>query len=128
MSLLRSLKGTFKLFVYGTLKHGGSRHVALASQRFLGAARTTASYALHDLGEYPGLVHCPEPSMVVHGELYEVDCSLVDWLDAMEGSPDWFKLEPIELVGVEGTVWAYFYQGEPGVSPRIASGTWINPT
>jgi gamma-glutamylcyclotransferase (GGCT)/AIG2-like uncharacterized protein YtfP len=119
-------KGTFRLFVYGTLKHGGCRHGALASQRFVGAAHTKAIYALHDLGDYPGLVACGENGMVVHGELYEVDHSLKAWLDAAEGSPDWFKLEPVELADVEGVVWAYFYQGEPGDRPRVASGTWQN--
>src|SRR5262245_12268120 len=84
--------GKFRLFVYGTLKRGGSRHAPLQSQRCLGEAQTTATYALHDLGDYPGLVACSKDGMIVHGELYEVDCSLADWLDAMEGSPAWFKL------------------------------------
>jgi gamma-glutamylcyclotransferase (GGCT)/AIG2-like uncharacterized protein YtfP len=126
MNFPRGSTGKFRLFVYGTLKRGGSRHVALASQRFLGEAKTAASYALHDLGDYPGLVAAPGDGDVVHGELYEVDCALVDWLDAMEGSPDWFKLEPVEVEGQGGVVWAYFYQGEPGDRPRVAAGRWEN--
>ncbi|MFO0842543.1 MAG: gamma-glutamylcyclotransferase family protein [Gemmataceae bacterium] len=127
MNFPRGSTGTFRLFVYGTLKRGGCRHAALASQRCLGEAKTTAGYALHNLGDYPGLVTCPEGGQVVHGELYEVDHGLVDWLDATEGSPDWFKLGPVEVVGVSGAVWAYFYQGEPGDRPRVASGRWENP-
>jgi gamma-glutamylcyclotransferase (GGCT)/AIG2-like uncharacterized protein YtfP len=116
--------GTFKLFVYGTLKRGGVRHGPLASQRFLGAARTAAKYALYDLGDYPGLLACPEGGMVVHGELYEVASSLLEWLDATEGSPDWFKLEPVELAGVEGPAWAYLFQGDATGRPRVAGGVW----
>ena len=127
MPLLRGLKGTFKLFVYGTLKRGGCRHGPLATQRCLGPAKTTTTYALHDLGDYPGLVPCPEGGTAVHGELYEVDCSLVGWLDAKEGSPDWFKLEPVEVVGVEGVVWGYLYQGDPAGKPRLEAGVWRNP-
>jgi gamma-glutamylaminecyclotransferase len=126
MNFPRGSTGKFRLFVYGTLKRGGCRHAPLASQRYLGEARTTASYALHDLGDYPGLVASPQDGDVIHGEVYEVDCALVGWLDAMEGSPDWFKLEPVELVGLEGVVWAYFYQGEVGERPRISSGRWEN--
>jgi gamma-glutamylaminecyclotransferase len=126
MDFPRGSTGTFQLFVYGTLKRGGCRHAPLASQRYLGEARTTASYALHNLGDYPGLVGCREGGDVVHGELYEVDCALVDWLDAMEGSPDWFKLDPVELAHHDGVVWAYFFQGEVGEKPRIVSGWWEN--
>jgi gamma-glutamylcyclotransferase (GGCT)/AIG2-like uncharacterized protein YtfP len=118
--------GTFRLFVYGTLKRGGIRHGPLAAQRYLGEARTTPRYALVDLGDFPGLVASPEGGMAVHGELYEVNCSLVDWLDATEGAPEWFALELIELAGQEGVVWAYFYQGDAAGKPRIASGKWEN--
>lgn len=126
MNPLHGASGTFRLFVYGTLKRGGCRHTPIASQRFLGEAQTTPRYALYDLGNYPGLVMRADTGMVVHGELYEVNCSLVDWLDAMEGSPDWFKLEPIELAQQQGVVWAYFYQGDTGDRQPIASGVWHN--
>lgn len=126
MDFPRGSTGTFRLFVYGTLKRGGSRHAPLSSQRYLGEAATTPHYALHDLGDYPGLVAAPEGGMVVHGELYEVNCSLVSWLDAVEGSPDWFRLEPIEVANEDGVIWSYLYQGDPGDRPRIASGRWEN--
>lgn len=128
MPFLRNQQGTFLLFVYGTLKRGGCRHAPLSSQRYLGEAKTTARYALHDLGEYPGLVHASQNGMVVHGELYEVNCSLVDWLDAIEGAPEWFQLDLIEVVGQTGVVWAYFFQGDIEGKPVVASGRWENRT
>ena len=47
------------VFVYGTLKRGGSNHFLLAHQQFVGATRTGAGFALYDLEGYPGLVAEP---------------------------------------------------------------------
>jgi gamma-glutamylcyclotransferase (GGCT)/AIG2-like uncharacterized protein YtfP len=43
------------LFVYGTLKRGGSRHSLLKDCPFLGHA-LAKGFALYDLGAYPGMV------------------------------------------------------------------------
>jgi gamma-glutamylaminecyclotransferase len=115
----------FLLFVYGTLKRGGCRHGALAKQRFRGEARTQPLYALHDLGDYPGLLKT-ETGQEVVGEVYEVDGALLPWLDTVEGAPEWFKLEPIQLRGYSEEVWSYFYQGDAGERPMIPSGHWTN--
>jgi gamma-glutamylaminecyclotransferase len=114
--------GTFTLFVYGTLQRGGCRHAPLASQRFLGEARTAPLYRLYDLGSYPGLVRADDGG-VVHGELYEVDRALVPVLDALEGAPDWFDLAPVEIAGRAGPVWAYYYRQAPSGRP-VAGGRW----
>jgi gamma-glutamylcyclotransferase (GGCT)/AIG2-like uncharacterized protein YtfP len=116
----------FLLFVYGTLQRGGVRHGPLARQRFLGEYRTRPRYALYDLGTYPGLVASDE-GQVVAGELYEVERSLLVYLDGVEGAPSWFALGPIDLEESPGQAWAYFYQQNPVDRPRIASGKWYNP-
>jgi gamma-glutamylcyclotransferase (GGCT)/AIG2-like uncharacterized protein YtfP len=116
----------FRLFVYGTLMRGGSRHQALDGQRFLGEARTRPGYALLDLGEYPGLVerrHCGQP---VRGELYEVAAGLVPRLDEIEGAPELFRLRPVALEGHSGPVYAYFYQRDGGGIPPCPGGRWDN--
>jgi gamma-glutamylcyclotransferase (GGCT)/AIG2-like uncharacterized protein YtfP len=118
---------TFLLFVYGTLKRGGCRHGPLASQHFRGETHTRSGYALHDLGDYPGLVVDPASTQAVQGEVYEVEESLLPWLDTVEGSPGWFRRDPIEVEGFTETVWAYFYQGDAAGARRIASGCWDNP-
>jgi gamma-glutamylcyclotransferase (GGCT)/AIG2-like uncharacterized protein YtfP len=115
--------GTFTLFVYGTLKRGGCRHAPLASQRFLGEARTEPLYRLYDLGSYPGRVHA-EGGDVVHGELYEVSHSLVPSLDSLEGAPDWFDLAPVEIVGRAGPVWAYYTMDATAGRPAVKGGRW----
>lgn len=124
MQAPRGQVGKFRLFVYGTLKRGDVRHGPLASQRYLGECRTAPRYALLDLGAYPGLVLSEESGQAVQGELYEVDCSLVDWLDAVEGAPELYRLELVEVAGQEGVVWAYFYLGDATGLPCIASGKW----
>jgi gamma-glutamylcyclotransferase (GGCT)/AIG2-like uncharacterized protein YtfP len=114
----------FLLFVYGTLKRGGCRHGPLAGQTCRGEALTQPLYALYNLGDYPGLAKS-EPGQEVQGEVYEVDESLIPWLDTVEGAPDWFKRQPIEVRGYSG-VWAYFYQGDVSAHSPIPSGRWDN--
>jgi gamma-glutamylcyclotransferase (GGCT)/AIG2-like uncharacterized protein YtfP len=104
----------------------GGRHGALAGQPFLGEARTAPRYALLDLVDYPGLVHCPEGGQVVCGELYQVEPALRPRLDDIEGAPDLFRLEPVEIEGSAGPVYAYFYRGRPQDRPRLCSGRWDN--
>ncbi len=111
---------TFLLFVYGTLKRDGVRFPALGGSRFVGAA-TVSGYALHDLGAYPGM---KRGGGVVHGEVYEVDEVLIPHLDAVEGAPDLFRREEVELE--TGRAWSYLFV--PGVEgrPRIETGVWHN--
>jgi gamma-glutamylaminecyclotransferase len=116
---------TFLLFVYGTLKRGGCRHRPLAGQRYRGEACTQPLYALHDLADYPGLKKS-DTGQEVQGEVYEVEESLLPWLDTVEGAPDWFNRQPIEIRGYSEVVWAYFYQGDASDRPVIPSGRWDN--
>lgn len=105
---------------------GGVRHRVLARQRFLGAARTRPLYALFDLRAYPGLVHRAEDGRAIHGELYEIDASLIAQLNEMEGAPRLYRLEPILIDGHPGDVFAYFYQqGTEGFS-LCSEDRWTN--
>ncbi len=73
------------VFVYGTLKRGGSNHVFLNSQRFIGEARTTPGFVLYSLGDYPGMVRAPGDTEGVTGELWSVDDNCLAELDRLEG-------------------------------------------
>lgn len=117
---------TFPLFTYGTLMRGGSRHATLAGQRFVGEARTEPRYALLDLVDYPGLVPCEAGGRAVAGELYEVEGRRLPELDAVEGSPDWFRLGPVAVVGQDRPVYAYFYQPAPRGLPLYEGERWDN--
>jgi gamma-glutamylaminecyclotransferase len=117
---------SFILFVYGTLMRGGVRHRLLADQRFLGKARTLPRYGLYDLGAYPGMVHRDEDGCVVVGELYQVAVSRIPQLDAEEGAPTLFRLEPVAVEGRDEPVSAYLYQRSVEGSPLCSGGRWIH--
>ena len=72
------------LFLYGTLKRGGSNHGYLRGQRFVGVARTEARYRLYDLGGYPGLVEVEAEGLSITGEIWEVDAEGLARLDELE--------------------------------------------
>ena len=74
-----------RVFVYGTLKRGGSNHGFLAGQRFVGEARTPPGFTLYALDGYPGLVRDPTDTEGVTGELWDVDDACRRRLDALEG-------------------------------------------
>ena len=70
------------LFVYGTLRRGGSNDIGRFGpySRLVGRARVRG--ALYDLGAYPGLVL--GASAWVWGELYAIERSLESALDRLE--------------------------------------------
>jgi len=73
------------VFVYGTLKLGGTNHRFLDGQHFLGKATTVPGYTLYSLGDYPGMVQAPGDRAGVSGELWDVDDACLAELDRLEG-------------------------------------------
>jgi gamma-glutamylaminecyclotransferase len=73
------------VFVYGTLKRGGSNHAFLRGQHYLGPARTSPGFVLYSLGDYPGMVRAPGDGEGVTGELWAVDDACLQELDDLEG-------------------------------------------
>ncbi|MEI6051875.1 MAG: gamma-glutamylcyclotransferase family protein [Opitutaceae bacterium] len=124
---------TTTLFVYGTLKRGGSNHQHLAAQQFIGPARTAPGFTLFNLGAYPGLVAAPEDSLGVTGELWSVDLICLKRLDVLEGLAEGlYHRAPIALSHDSGDTHAtpspvipyaetYFYRrdlfGRPHLGP-----------
>jgi gamma-glutamylcyclotransferase (GGCT)/AIG2-like uncharacterized protein YtfP len=76
------------VFVYGTLKTGGSNHGWMRGQHLLGPARTRPGFTLYSLGDYPGLVAYPQDTEGVFGELWAVTADCLARLDAFEGVPE----------------------------------------
>jgi gamma-glutamylcyclotransferase (GGCT)/AIG2-like uncharacterized protein YtfP len=114
----------FRLFVYGTLMRGGRLNVGLRDQEFLGPVVTRPLYGLLDLGAYPGLVRRQPDGAAIEGELYRVSAERLGWLDAVEGAPDLFRLESVELEGDYYPSFAYFYQRDPGSAGWYAGRRW----
>ncbi|WP_211243377.1 gamma-glutamylcyclotransferase family protein [Chitiniphilus eburneus] len=103
------------VFVYGTLKRGGWNHHWLNGAPCLGVASTVAHYSLY-AHSYPFLVKAPR--YPVRGELYAVDAGTLHDLDRLEGHPDDYLREQIDVRGVDGETvraWAYFHPRPDGV-------------
>jgi gamma-glutamylaminecyclotransferase len=73
------------VFVYGTLKRGGTNHHYLAGQAFIGSARTPPGFTLYELEGYPGMVRDSHNQAGVIGELWSVDPECLGRLDELEG-------------------------------------------
>jgi gamma-glutamylcyclotransferase (GGCT)/AIG2-like uncharacterized protein YtfP len=110
-----------RIFVYGTLLRGEANHALLAAACFEKAARTSAGYALADLGAYPGLIRADAGH--VAGEVYAVDAATLAALDRLEDVPRRYVREVISLADGDAAE-AYRYVQDVSGAPRIASGSW----
>jgi gamma-glutamylcyclotransferase (GGCT)/AIG2-like uncharacterized protein YtfP len=115
------------VFVYGTLKSGGSNHRFLSGQAFIGAARTPAGFTLFSLGEYPGMIRWPADRAGVTGEVWAVDDAGLGELDRLEGVAEkLYRRAPVPLLApfTETTVETYFYLRNLDGCPHIGP-TWL---
>lgn len=115
-----------QVFVYGTLKRGGSNHRFLSGQRYLGDTRTAPGYRLYSLGDYPGMVRSGDPTHTVTGEIWSVDDACLDQLDALEGVDEGlYARELIALTAPFDTKPVATYLYLRGLSDRPPLGdTW----
>ena len=99
------------VFVYGTLKRGGSNHGWIEKQQFVAEARTAPLFRLYDLGGYPGMVRA-EDGISIQGEVWSVDEAGLIKLDVLEDT-DGGEYErvvvPLEGEWAERTVEGYVY-------------------
>jgi gamma-glutamylaminecyclotransferase len=115
------------VFVYGTLLRGMSNHAMLAEARFLGTARTKASFALY-VDYYPKVIR-DEPVSPIAGELYLVDGMTLARLDDLEDHPFEYRREQVLVImddGEETRAWVYFHP-RPG-GDLVAGGdllAWV---
>ena len=100
------------IFVYGTLKRGGSNHLFLRGQKFLGDARTAPGFTLYSLGNYPGMVRAPGDTVGVTGELWSVGDTCLAEIDQLEGLDEGLY-ERIDILlapnAIAGSAQTYLY-------------------
>jgi len=109
------------LFVYGTLKREFSNHYFLRNSDFLGWAKTAQRYGLY-VDEYP-LVYEEDPVSPIIGEAYRIDGDTLKHIDGLEGHPDHYHREQVEIIldtGERCNAWIYFFPKREG--RLIASG------
>ncbi len=114
------------IFVYGTLKRGGSNHHFLARQNYLTDARTVPGYRLYDLAGYPGLVPDLSDTQGVTGEIWAVDAGCLALLDELEGIDEGLyrrEVVPLQPPNADCAAQAYLYARS--IAGRRALGsTW----
>lgn len=73
------------VFVYGTLRRGGSNARRLAGAKFLGSGAVRGR--LYRVSWYPGAVLDAAGDGSVRGDLWEIPAKILPELDAFEGLP-----------------------------------------
>ena len=113
----------FYVFVYGTLRKGFRNHYLLSSSKFIGYGMTKDKYSLYADG-IPYVVKIPNTQ--IKGEVYEVDKNTLDVLDDLEGHPDFYRRELVDVIVNRKTIqaWIYFYPYPEG--KLIESGDFKN--
>lgn len=118
------------VFVYGTLRRGGSNAFRMDGAEWVGPA--TVGGALYRISWYPGLVLDDEGR--VTGEVYRVGPELLRALDEFEGLAAGeiegseyrrVKVEALLGEGEELEAWVYEWKGAFDEDERIQSGDWL---
>lgn len=112
-------KNIHRVFVYGSLKRGGSNHHLLAGASFEGEA-AVEGLEMWDTGR--GFPACAPGDGTVEGEVYRVDEATLAAVDRLEGVPDFYERR--ERDGM----WVYVWSDdpEPGWEP-VPGGEWPTP-
>lgn len=119
------------VFVYGTLRRGGSNHFRMAGGVFVSSGTITGR--MYRIDWYPGLV-LDGGGEEIHGEVYSVDPELLSSLDVFEGLSAG-EIEGSEYRRVETTVvcqdsqtlsvWVWEWLGIVDDSQRLSDGDWL---
>jgi gamma-glutamylcyclotransferase (GGCT)/AIG2-like uncharacterized protein YtfP len=113
------------IFVYGTLRRGGSNHFRMAGAVFAGAATVRAR--LYRIDWYPGLVLDGAADRVT-GEIYQAGADLLRALDDFEG-PGYRRVRAQAACadGASRVAWLWEWTGGTDESRRILNGNWLSP-
>lgn len=119
------------VFVYGTLRRGGSNHFRLAGAEFISPG--TVAGRMYRIDWYPGLV-LDDAGDEIHGEVYSVGPELLGDLDVFEGLSAG-EVEGSEYRRVHATVvqcdsrtisaWVWEWLGETEEGRRVHDGDWL---
>ena len=114
------------VFVYGTLRRGGTRAMPIIFPDAMFIDNATVPGRLYDLGAYPGLLLDESDSLVV-GEVYEVDDEILKRLDDFEAASNYRRKQVEISLGSQRKV-CWTYEPDPefySLRTLIASGDWI---
>ena len=111
------------VFVYGTLRRGGSNHFRMDGCTFVASASVAAR--LYRIDWYPGLLLDSSANPVL-GDVFLVPPCRMEELDAFEG-PEYQRV-PTRVILDDGTsadAWLWEWLGPVDESRRIDDGDWL---
>ena len=109
-----------RLFVYGTLRYGGSANFYLRDGHLEKRNVWAPNYQMVDLGRYPAAVESHSAADKILGDIYSAGIESVGRIDRYEG-PDYYRKYDRRLD-------AFIYLSRNlaiGQFPRVASGDWL---
>lgn len=114
---------TERVFVYGTLRRGGSHHFRMAGAGF--AAAGFVRGRLYRIDWYPGLV-LETAGGLVTGDVFDVTPELLSQLDEFEGA-DYRRTRTCVGTGQGDmeNVWVWEWRGGVEGYPQIGHGDWL---
>jgi gamma-glutamylcyclotransferase (GGCT)/AIG2-like uncharacterized protein YtfP len=99
-----------RALVYGTLKPGERNHRLIADARRHGAAETVPGFRLLH-GDVPAVDR--GGTARIRGELFAVTAEQLARMDELEGHPDWYRREIVDLADGR-QAWIYLHPIPPG--------------
>ena len=112
------------IFVYGTLRKGGSNHFRLDDSEFRGEAWVLGH--LYPIDWYPALL-LDEEGIPVRGEVYEVERDMLRKLDSFEGGEYERLKSPVHLKdGGEVEAWLYEYREKVEGLRELVPADWVS--
>ena len=125
-------ESTIYVFVYGTLKRGQGNHAVLGEDAVFVEEATVQGYGLTPGGAYPYAIPCQ--NMKAKGEVYAVPESQMPRLDGLEGFPDHYTRDAVDVrlrCGMHVTAWIYVgnrvYRSTETLVEEWDSTPWPNP-
>src|SRR3990167_2055758 len=128
------VKGSIRVFVYGTLKRLHVNHSLLEAAnikdtRYLGRCRLAGPYRMLDLGNFPGVqLVTGTGAHHIYGEVYEIGEQTLDALDLLEGNGNFYTRVKVQTEFKNA--WMYFLPSDDLLAQRYATislGVW-HPT
>lgn len=109
------------VFVYGSLRRGGTNHYMLAESNFLGRYLTEPRYTMFRLGQFPAVV--ARGDTAIAGEIYRISDEAFALLDELNCYPTVFSRQLIHSPA--GEIWIYLYNRLVGTKDMVAHGDWL---
>lgn len=116
---------TERVFVYGTLRSGGTQHGRMAGAEFITPGIFRGR--LYRIDWYPGAIP-DDAGDEISGEVYAVGPALLARLDVFEGSEYRRVSVKVNCVGGQRqplTAWVWEWIGSADEARRIIGGDWL---